>query len=69
MSDFLKHFNNEQLYKTISGLEEELAAYRAFFDASLAMNKMAAQSKDAMAVHDALQEVLVIRARKGIRDE
>jgi hypothetical protein len=69
MSDGINKFTTERLQETISELESELSAYRAFFEASLAMNKMAAQSKDALAVHAALQDILVLRARKGIKDD
>ena len=45
---------------------KELAAYKEFFDASLAMNINAAALKEARRVHDAMRAVEVIRIRKGV---
>lgn len=51
----------------IGELEQELFAYKEFFEASLAMNIAAAALKDARRVHDALRACEVIRIRAGVR--
>ncbi len=51
-----------------TGALQELACYKRFFEASLAMNIAAAGLPQAMAVHDAMRELEVIRIRRGIKD-
>jgi hypothetical protein len=51
----------------ISELETELAAYKEFFEASLAMNIAAASLPAAKRTHDALRACEVVRIRAGVR--
>ena len=56
----------ERLQEEHAELEKELALYKEFFEASLAMNISAAGLPSAARVQRALREVETVRIRKGI---